>query len=249
MPPTRRLRSRTLRQCAHPAHDRYPCAVAAGVFPRAQRQSRHRRDAGPPAASGRPRLSRSLRDQTRQRQRLCLHLPRFREIRRALRQARRLRASQDADRSPAQRCRSRQRDAARRRRSVAGQRPRQRHAGRRHGRGRQSARHRGDDRPLGIHLRRKGAARQPRALQGRIPGAKRLPHRGSRLQRREGIRCRIGPRVQARHHQGDRRPPRRRDRPGVSLCADRAPETLHAGLDVWHPRRRVAEAGQFTARQ
>ena len=45
-PPTaaERLRSRTLRQCAHPAHDRHACAVAAGVFPRAERQSRDRRD-------------------------------------------------------------------------------------------------------------------------------------------------------------------------------------------------------------
>ena len=78
-----------------------------------------------------------------------------------------------------------------------GTRPRQHHAGRRHGRGRQPARHRGDDRPLGIHLWREGAARQSRALQGRIPGAERLPHRGSRLQRRQGVRPRLGPRVQA----------------------------------------------------
>ena len=42
--------------------------------------------------------------------------------------------------------------AARRRRFVAGHRAGQRHAGRRHGRGRKPARHRGDDRPLGIHL-------------------------------------------------------------------------------------------------
>ena len=82
----------------------------------------------------------------------------------------------------------------------------------------------------------KALRRQPRALQGRIPCAKRFPHRGSRLQRRESIRRRIGPRVQARHHQGNRRPPHRRDRPGISLCADRASEAFHAGLDIWHPR-------------
>ena len=65
----------------------------------------------------------------------------------------------------------------------------------------------------------------------------------------QGIRCCVRTGIQARHHQGNRRPPRRRDRPGVSLCADRSPKALHAGLDVWHPRRRVAEAGQFAARQ
>ena len=75
--------------------------------------------------------------------------------------------------------------------------PCQHAAGRRHGGRRQPARHRGDDRPLGIHLWREGAARQPRTLQGRIPGAERLPHRGSRLQRRQGVRSGVGPRVQA----------------------------------------------------
>ena len=84
-----------------------PCAAAAGVFSRAQRQSRDRRDAGQAAASGRPRLSRPLRHQARQRRRLRLHLSRFREIRRALRQARRLCASEDADRPAAQRRRRR----------------------------------------------------------------------------------------------------------------------------------------------
>ena len=48
-----RLRSRALRQCAHPAHHRHPCAASAGVFSRAERQSRRRLDAGQPAASGR----------------------------------------------------------------------------------------------------------------------------------------------------------------------------------------------------
>ena len=245
----RRLRSRTLRQCAHPAHDRHPCAVAAGVFSRAQRQSRDRRDGRQAAASGRPRLSRPLWHQARQRRRLRLHLPRFRKIRRALRQARRLRASENADRPPAQRCRARPFAAARRRRSVAGQRSRQCHAGRRHGRGRQPARHRGDDRPLGIHLWREGAAQQSRALQGRVSGAKRLSHRGSRVQRRQGVRSGVGTGVQAGHDQGDRRQPRRRDRAGLPLCADRASEALYAGLDVRHPRRRVAEAGQYAAQQ
>ena len=184
-----------------------------------------------------------------QRRRLRLHLSRFREIRRPFRQARRLRAPEDADRPPAQRCRRRKLAAARRRRSVARHGARQHHAGRRHGGSRQSARHRGDDRALGIHLWRSRAARQSRPLQGRIPGAERLPHRGSRLQRRQGLRFRIGPRVQAGQHQGNRRLPRRRDRAGVSLCADRAPEAIHAGLDFRHSRRRIAEAGRFAQEQ
>ena len=225
------------RQCAHPAHDRHPCAAQAGVFPRTERQSRDRRDGRPTAASGRPRLPRPLRHQAGQRRRLCLHLSRFRESRRPLRQARRLCASEDADRPAAQRRRRRTFAAARRRRSLAGHRARQYHAGRRHGGGREFAGHRGDDRPLGIHLWRGGAARQSRALQGRISGAERLPHRGSRVQRRQGFRSRLRPRVQAGDHQGDRRPSRRGDRAGVSLCADRAPQALHAGLDVWHSRR------------
>ena len=115
-----RLRSRTLRQCPHPAHDRHPCAVAAGVFPRTQRQSRHRRDGRKAAASGRPRLSRTIRHPARQRRRLCLHLSGFRKIRRPLRQARRLRASENLDRPAAQRRRDRPLAAARWRRSVAG---------------------------------------------------------------------------------------------------------------------------------
>ena len=78
-----RLRSRALRQCAHPAHHRYPCAASAGVFSRAQRQSRRRLDAGQSAASGRTRLPRPLRHPARQRRRLCLHLHRVREGRRA----------------------------------------------------------------------------------------------------------------------------------------------------------------------
>ena len=75
------------------------------------------------------------------------------------------------------------------RRSVAGHRTGQHPAGRRHGGGRQPARHRGDDRPLGIHLRRSRAAQQSGALQGRVSGAERLPDRRSPLQRRQGIRC------------------------------------------------------------
>ena len=49
--------------------------------------------------------------------------------------------------------------------------------------------------------------------------------------------------------QGDRRPSRRRDRPGLSLCADRASQALHAGLEVRHPRRGTAEAGRWLAQQ
>ena len=143
----------------------------------------------PPHLVGRAFLDR-FRNQAGQRRRLCLHLSRFREIRGPLRQARRLRASEDTGRSPAQRCRRRTHAAARRRRSVAGHRTGQHHAGRRHGRGREPARHRGDDRPLGIHLWRNGAAQQPCALQGRISGAERLSHRGSRVQRRQGVRSR-----------------------------------------------------------
>ena len=93
----------------------------------------------------------------------------------------------------------------------------------------------------------KALREQPRALQGRIPGAERIPDRGSRLQRRQGVRSGVGTGVQAGDHQGDRRPPRRRDRAGISLCADRASQTVHAGLDLWHPRRRVAETGQYAA--
>ena len=202
----RRLRSRALRQCAHPAHDRYACAAAAGVFSRAQRQHRRRRDG---------RASRRIWSASAFLERFgirpdsadayaftCLD---FEKAARALRQARRLRASEDAGRSPAQRRRRRALAAARRRRPLAGHRTRQHHAGRRHGRGRESARHRGDDRPLGIHLWREGAARQSRALQGRIPGAERLPDRGGRLQRRQGVRSRLRPRIQAVGHQGDRR--------------------------------------------
>ena len=118
----RRLRSRALRQCAHPAHDGYACAAPAGLFPRAERQSRHRRDAGQPAASGRQSLPRPLRHPPRQRRRLCLHLHRIRKGRRAIRQARRLRASEDAGRSAAQRRRRRTLAAARRRRPLAGHR-------------------------------------------------------------------------------------------------------------------------------
>ena len=42
---------------------------------------------------------------------------------------------------------------------------------------------------------------------------------------------------------------RRRDRAGVPLCADRAPETFHAGLEVRHPRRGIAKAGRRPAPQ
>ena len=56
------------------------------------------------------------------------------------------------------------------------------------------------------------------------------------------------PRVQAGDDQGGRRLPRRRDRPGVSLRADRASQALHAGLDLRHPRDGVAEAGRWSAR-
>ncbi len=112
----------------------------------------------------------------------------------------------------------------------------QHHAGRRHGGGRQPARHRGDDRALGIHLRRKSAARQSCALQGRVSGAERVPDRGSRLQRCEGVRSRLGPGVQAKCDQGDRRLSHRHHRPGFPLCADCASKAFHAGLDLWHPR-------------
>ena len=50
-------------------------------------------------------------------------------------------------------------------------------------------------------------------------------------------------------HQGGRRLSGRDHRPGLPLCADRAPEALHAGLDLWHPRRGIAEAGRRLARQ
>ncbi len=50
-------------------------------------------------------------------------------------------------------------------------------------------------------------------------------------------------------HQGTRRPSRRGDRAGLSLCADRASQAVHAGLDVRHSRRRIAEAGQCAAHQ
>ena len=49
--------------------------------------------------------------------------------------------------------------------------------------------------------------------------------------------------------QGDRRLSCRRDRTGISLCADRPPEAVHAGLDLRHPRRRIAEAGRRLAEQ
>jgi hypothetical protein len=74
-------------------------------------------------------------------------------------------------------------------------------------------------------------------------------HSGSRLQRRQGIRCRVGTRLQAGHDQGTRRPSGGRDRTGLSLCADRASEAVHAGLDVRDPRRRIAKAGQYAANQ
>ena len=140
---------------------------------------------------------------------------------------------------------ARARAAARRRRSLAGHRPFQHAAGRRHGGCGQPARHRGDDRPLGIHLWREGAARQPRTLQGRIPGAERFPHRGSRLQRRQGVRSGLGARVQAVRHQGDRRVSHRRDRAGIPLRADRAPEAFYAGLEIRHPRRGTAKARRY----
>ena len=245
----RRLRPRTLRQCAHPAHHGYSCAAEAGLFPRAQRQSRHRRDGGQAAASGRESLPRALRHPPRQRRRLCLHLHRIRKIRRALRQARRLCPSEDAGRPSAQRRRTRPLAAARWRRPLAGHRARQRHAGRRHGGSRKPARHRGDDRPLGIHLWRGGVAEKSRALQGRVSGAERLLDRGGGLQRRQGVRPRLGARVQAIGHQGNRRLPYRGDRAGLSLRADRASKAFHAGLEVRHPRRGTAKTGRRASRQ
>ncbi len=176
-------------------------------------------------------------------------LPRLRKIRRPLRQTWRLCASQDPDRQIARRGRRRARAAARRRRFVAGHRTGQCHPGRRHGRCREPAGHRGDDRPLGIHLWRDGAAQQSGALQGRIPGAECLPHRGGRVQRRQGVRCRLGTRVQAGCRQGTRQLSRGGDRAGLSLCADRASEAVHAELDLRHPRWRIAETGRWLARQ
>ena len=76
----------------------------------------------------------------------------------------RVRAPQDADRPVARRRRRRQLGPARWRRHVAGKRACQCAAGRGHGRGRQSSRHRSDDRPLGVHLRRAEAAAQSRAV-------------------------------------------------------------------------------------
>ena len=191
------LRPRTLRQCAHPAHDRHACAAAAGVLPRAQRQYRNRRDGRPAAASGGQAFLDRFGIRPDSADAYAFTSRRFREGRAALRQARRLRASEDADRPPAQRCRPGPLGAARRRRPLAGHGAGQRHEGRRHGGGGEPARHRGDDRPLGVHLWRGGAARQSRALQGRVPGAERIPHRGGEVQRRQGVRSRLGPRVQA----------------------------------------------------
>ena len=37
-------------------------------------------------------------------------------------------------------------------------------------------------------------------------------------------------------------------RPGLPLCADRASQAVHAGLDLWHPRGRTAEACRWLAR-
>ena len=86
------------------------------------------------------------------------------------------------------------------------------------------------------------AARKPQALQRRVSGAECVPDRGSRLQRRAGVRFRVRPRLQAGDGQGGRRLPHRRHRPGLSLCADRASQALHARLDLRHPRGGAAEA-------
>ena len=55
-------------------------------------------------------------------------------------------------------------------------------------------------------------------------------------------------RVQAGDDQGDRRLSCRRDRTGLSLCTDRPSQAIHAGLDLRHPRRRIAEAGRYGLR-
>ena len=134
------------------------------LFPRTERQSRHRRHGRQAAASGRRGFSQAFRHRAEDAPRARLHLSRFRRGRAPLRPARRLRPFKDADRSPARRRRRRPLAAARRRRSLAGQRARQRHAGRGHGRGRQPARHRGDDRRTGNSpMARRGCARTSRA--------------------------------------------------------------------------------------
>ena len=94
---------------------------------------------------------------------------------------------------------------------------------------------------LGIHLRRGEAARQHQALQGRVPGAERVPDRGGRVRQQAGLRQRERPRIQAGDDQGARRLPHRRDRPGAALRADRASQALHARLDLRHPRAGAAE--------
>ena len=165
----------------------------------------------------------------------CLHLSRFHRSRAPLWPARRFRPSQDPGRAPARRGRARQRAAHRRRRSDAGFRARQLRARRRHGRRRQPARHRGDDRALGVHLRRGAPARQHQALQGRVHRPERVPYRRSRLQRQAGVRRRFGPRVQALYREGRRRPSHRRDRASNALRADRASQAIHPGLDLRHP--------------
>ena len=55
--------------------------------------------------------------------------------------------------------------------------------------------------------------------------------------------------IQAGHDQGDRRLPHRGDRPGLSLCSDRASETVYPELDLRHPRRGIAKTGRRPARR
>ena len=246
----RRLRSRTLRQCAHPAHDRHACAAAAGAIsasPASISGSARCRDK-PPHLVGRAFLDRFgiPPDSADAYAFTCLDFEKS-----ALRFGKlggfaHLKTLIERLRSDAGSGRSLLLDGG-----DLWQ-----------GTGLANAMQGADmveaANLLGIEAMtghweftygENGAARQSRALQGRIPGAERVPHRGSGVQRRQGLRSRLGPRVQAGHHQGDRRPPRRRDRAGLSLCADRPSQALYPGLDLRHPRRRIAETGQCAAQQ
>ena len=185
------------------AHDRLPCAVACrstsasrastSASARMQGQLPHLVGEHLLKAAGMPPGTRAG---------ACLHLPRLRGGRAALRQGRRLRAprhaGQAAEGEPAGRA------AARRRRHLAGlghravdQRPG-------HGRRLQAARRRRDDRPLGIHLRhgaREGNRREGLRGQHRFPGAERQDRR----LRRPGVQALRDARDQRRAG-GDHRP-------------------------------------------
>ena len=146
-------RYRALRQREPAALHRLPRAASAHPISRAERQPGRRRRAWPAAASRRRGAAPAFRHRARDARRARVHLPRLHARGSGVRPDGRLRASRDARREAegiAPRC-----AAARRRRHVAGLGDGALDAGPGHDRRAEAPGRRRDDRPLGVHARRR----------------------------------------------------------------------------------------------